>query len=442
MIKELTISDFIKDNKTNLNQELIDFLSIPSVSTDSTKHKHVRSAADFVRKSLKNAGADEVEIIETDGLPVVFGEKTISSSYPTLLIYGHYDVQPADSLELWESDPFTPIIKEDKIFARGACDDKAQMMIPIKAFEFLNKQEAQKFNLKFLFEGEEEVGSISLNKFINENKEKLNADCSLIIDTFLFDKSTPAIVYGTKGAIMMDLAIQGPEKDMHSGLYGGLVKNPIDEISRIISSFKDKEGKVLINGFYQGITPPSSTDLKHLSNWASVSNKDPDILKIQAYTPTLEFNGIQSGYNGEGAKTIIPAYATTKLSIRTVAGQNPDQIVQNIKNHLEREVQDKHFTISLKHKISCSAAVMSTEQKIFNLAEKAYSHCFQNKVIYQRMGGSIPVVGFFQNELNLTSVLMGFGLESDNIHAPNEHYHLSNYYKGIETIANFLKLEL
>ena len=284
------------------------------------------------------------------------------------------------------------------------------MMIPIKAFEFLNKQGAQKFNLKFLFEGEEEIGSISLNKFIHENKDKLKADFSLIIDTFLFDKNTPAIVYGTKGAIMIDIAIQGLEKDMHSGLYGGLVKNPIDEISRIISSFKDKEGKVLINGFYQDITPPSSTDLKHLSNWAYVSNKDTDILKIKA---------------------------TSKLSIRTVAGQNPGQIVQNIKNHLEREAQNKHFTISFKHKISCSAAVMNTEQKIFNLAEKAYSHCFQNKVVYQRMGGSIPVVGFFQNELNLTSVLMGFGLESDNIHAPNEHYHLSNYYKGIETIANF-----
>jgi acetylornithine deacetylase/succinyl-diaminopimelate desuccinylase-like protein len=442
MIKELSISDYINKNKLNFESELIQFLSIPSVSTDPTRSSKVLEAATFVKNTLQSAGADKVEIMETNGLPVVYGERFIQPNYPTLLIYGHYDVQPEDPIELWNTDPFKPEVIDGKIYARGACDDKAQMMIPIKAFEFLNQTKQQKYNIKFLFEGEEEIGSVSLQAFISENKSLLKADIALIVDTFLYDKNTPAIVYGVKGAAMMDIEVNGPEKDTHSGLYSGIVKNPAEELSKILGSIKDKNGKILIKGFYNDINPPSEADKKHLIEWASISKQDLNKLEIQAYEPTLEINGINSGYNGEGIKTIIPAKASAKISIRTVAGQDPNKLLAFLESHIKKQLRKEDFTLVIHSKVGCSAAVMDMSHRIFKVAEKACELNFENTVIYQRMGGSIPIVGFLQDELSLTSLLIGFGLESDNIHAPNEHYHLNNYYTGIKTISEILKTTL
>ena len=438
MIDTITITDFIKENEHAIQQELIDFLTIPSISTDSSHAKDVRQAAEFVKTTLEKAGAEKAQVMETGGLPIVYGEKMINDSLPTILIYGHYDVQPADPIELWDTDPFTPVIKNGKIYARGACDDKAQMMIPIKAFEFLCKTHELKYNLKFLFEGEEEVGSVSLSSFIQSNATMLKADAALIVDTFLFNEDTPAIVYGVKGAVMLEMEITGPAKDMHSGLYGGIIKNPADEISRLLASLKDDNGKISINGFYDGIIQPSPSDQQHLNNWANLSGNLAE-LQIQAYEPTLEINGITSGYSGEGAKTIIPSKASAKVSIRLVPGQSPGQIVDLFKTHMSERLRSSDFKMIISQSVGCTATVMDTDHWMFSHAKKACQQTFRNEIVFQRMGGSIPVVGFLQNHLSIPSLLIGFGLESDNIHSPNEHYHLSNYYRGIETLTHFLK---
>ncbi|MDG2227612.1 MAG: M20/M25/M40 family metallo-hydrolase, partial [Flavobacteriales bacterium] len=378
MIKELSISDYINKNKLNFESELIQFLSIPSVSADPKRSSKVLEAATFVKNTLQSAGADKVEVMETNGLPIVYGESFIQQNYPTLLIYGHYDVQPEDPIELWNTDPFKPKVIDGKIYARGACDDKAQMMIPIKAFEFLNQTKQQKYNIKFLFEGEEEIGSVSLQAFISENKRLLDADIALIVDTFLYNRNTPVIVYGVKGAAMMDIEIYGPEKDIHSGLYSGIVKNPAEELSKILGSIKDKNGKILIKGFYNDITPPSLADIKKIKEWASISKQDLNNLQIQSYEPTLEINGINSGYNGEGVKTIIPAMASAKISIRTAAGQNPNKLLAFLDSHIRKQLRKKDFTLVIHSQVGCSAAVMDISHRIFKVAEKACELNFKN----------------------------------------------------------------
>jgi acetylornithine deacetylase/succinyl-diaminopimelate desuccinylase-like protein len=441
MIETPTISNVIKDQENELQDELIEFLSIPSISSDSAHKEDVRNAAKFVQDQLVKAGVDSAELMETAGLPVVYAERYIDSVLPTLLVYGHFDVQPADPIELWHSDPFEPVIKEGKIYARGACDDKAQMMIPIKAFELLNQRKDLGYNLKFLFEGEEEIGSVSLSQFIKENSVLLHSDVAIIVDTFQFDSETPAIVYGVKGAIMLNLEIQGPEQDMHSGLYGGIVKNPADELARIIASFKDDNGKILIEGFYKNLTSPSSSDLRHLEKWAEKSGGLEE-LKIQAYVPTLEVNGMRSGYGGAGGKTIIPAKASAKISMRIVPGQTSKEVFELFKAHVTKVLRSDHFELTIEQLAGFEAAVMETEHWIFEKAKQACTRTYEADIVFQRMGGSIPVVGFFKELLGIQSLLIGFGLESDNIHAPNEHYHLSNYYRGIETLTHLLKSTL
>lgn len=433
--------ELVLQHEEKWNQELVDFLKIPSVSTNSENHVHVREAAQFVCNKLNEAGADHAIVMETLGLPIVYGEKLINQDAPTLLIYGHFDVQPADPIELWDSNPFDPQIRDGKIFARGACDDKAQMMIPIKAFELLNQHEELGYNLKFLFEGEEEVGSKSLLPFIQEHKELLAADATLIVDTFLKDKDTPAVIYGVKGAIMVEIEITGSDKDVHSGLMGGVTPNPADELSKLLASLKGESGIILIDGFYDTILPPTQKDLSHFKN-TIIETDDVNSAKTQAFAPTLEINGINSGYSGEGFKTIIPSKASAKLSIRTVQGQDPDKIKESLLNHFNHLLSKNKFKMTVDIVIGCSSALMNTDHWIFQKAEQACEETFDNPIEYQRMGGSIPVVGFIQDELKIPSLLLGFGLESDQIHSPNEHYHLSNYYRGVETIMYLLKREL
>ncbi|NRA11830.1 MAG: dipeptidase [Crocinitomicaceae bacterium] len=433
------IEEYIEDNKSLFKEELIEFLSIPSISADSVYHQFVGEAAEFVKGNLLDSGVENVKVYQTEGLPLVYGEKFVDPEMKTILIYGHFDVQPADPLGEWETAPFSPSIKDGKIYARGACDDKAQMMIPIKAVQYLIKSEELGFNLKFLFEGEEEVGSVSLNTFICQNKELLKADVSLIVDTFLHDSDTPAIIYGVKGAILVDIEVQGASEDAHSGLYGGVVKNTAEELTRLIASLKDAEGSVLIDKFYDNVQAPSQEEVLNMQEISIRDGVDIKSLEIQAMMPTLEVNGIISGYTGEGVKTIIPSKASAKISIRTVPGQSSETIIEDLKKHLNEVCRTNDFSLEIKASIGCSSAVMDLDHWIFKKAGEACNQEFLNPIVYERMGGSIPVVGFLNVELGVPSLLLGFGLESDNIHAPNEHYHLSNYYRGIKTITHLLK---
>jgi acetylornithine deacetylase/succinyl-diaminopimelate desuccinylase-like protein len=434
----LPIERYLEERKTILEDELKAFLSIPSISTDSKFHSAVRDAAKFVKENLIVAGVSKAEILETEGLPIVYAEKFIHKDLPTILIYGHYDVQPPGPSEEWETPPFEPTIRDGKIFARGACDDKAQMMIPIKAFEYSNQTGDLAYNLKFLFEGEEEVGSRSLLPFIQANRELLGADAALIVDTFLHDVETPAIIYGVKGAILVEISLQGADEDKHSGMDSGIVKNTAEELAFLLTSFKEENGKARIDKFYDGMQAPTEQDFTHLQNLARVNQQEESKAKRQGFMPSLEINGMTSGYTGEGVKTIIPARASAKISIRTVPGQNSTVIVEELKKHLTTQLRDSSFTLTIETSIPCEPAVMDTSHWVFQAAEKACEKEFNNAIVYKRIGGSIPVVGFLTEALNTPSLLLGFGLESDSIHAPNEHYHLTNYYRGIRTLTHFL----
>jgi len=439
MIDTIYIKKHLSLNKEKFILELKEFLEIKSISTDLNYRKEVLKASKFVEKKLISSGVENVKIIPTEGIPVVYGEKIIDPILPTLLVYGHFDVQPADPIELWENDPFKPEIKNGKIFARGACDDKAQMLIPIKAFEFLNQSNELHCNLKFLFEGEEEVGSTSLKKFIEDHKNLLKADATLIVDTFMQDEDTPAIIYGLKGITLFELEIEGPKKDMHSGIYSGIYKNPIDELSRLISLMKDTSGNILIPNFYNGVVPPNHEDLLNIQKCAELDKANEKMLLRQWFKPSLDINGINGGYNGEGAKTIIPSLATAKISCRLVNGQSPQQIINLIKRFITNNIS-KECSFKFKSRVGCSAVSMTINHSIFMAAELACSQNFINKPVYKKIGGSIPVVNFIDEILGIPCVLLGFGLESDNIHSPNEHFSLANYFKGIKTITELFKL--
>jgi acetylornithine deacetylase/succinyl-diaminopimelate desuccinylase-like protein len=451
-----TIQSYIKDHKNRFLDELIELLRIPSVSADPTYKKEVLNTANFVLKSLKKAGCDQVEICETPGYPIIYGEKIIDKNLPTVLVYGHYDVQPADPIDLWTSPPFEPVIKktaihpEGAIFARGACDDKGQMYMHIKALEYMTSSGNLPCNVKFMIEGEEEVGSESLAWFVPRNKEKLANDVVLISDTGMIANDIPSITTGLRGLSYVEVEVTGPNRDLHSGLYGGAVANPINILTKMIASLHDENNHITIPGFYDTVEELSEKERAEMAKAPFSLENYKKALQINAthgekgYTtnernsirPTLDVNGIWGGYTGEGAKTVIASKAYAKISMRLVPNQDWKNITQLFKNHFE-QIAPPSVSVKVTPHHGGQGYVTPTNNIAYQAASKAYETTFGKKPIPQRSGGSIPIVALFEKELKSKTILMGFGLDSDAIHSPNEHFGIWNYLKGIETIPYF-----
>lgn len=446
------IKEYIQSNQQRFLDELFELLRIPSVSADSRHKGDVRKAAEYVVQKLKDAGADKVELCETKGHPIVFGEKIINPSLLTVLVYGHYDVQPADPLNLWDSPAFEPIVKDGKIYARGSCDDKGQFYMHIKAFEIMSKLNKLSCNIKFMIEGEEEVGSDNLGTFVKENKSKLKADVILISDTSLISLDTPSITVGLRGLSYLEVEVTGPNRDLHSGVYGGAVANPINVLSKMITSLQDEDGRITIPGFYDKVAELTAAQRADL-NKAPFNLNDykkelgiEDIKGEKGYTtlertgtrPTLDVNGIWGGYTGEGAKTVLPSKASAKISMRLVPNQNNNEITDLFSKHFE-SLAPKSVKVKVTALHGGEPAVTPTDSKAFGAASKAFEEVWGKAPIPTRDGGSIPIVSLFKKELGLDTVLMGFGLDSDAIHSPNEHYGIKNFLIGIETIVAFYK---
>lgn len=446
------INSYLEENKDQLLSELVDLLKIPSISADSKYKDDVRKAAEFTKNSLIEAGADVAEICETAGHPIVYGEKIIDKSLPTVLVYGHYDVQPPDPLELWTSPPFEPVIKDGNIYARGAADDKGQFYMHVKAFEFMTKTNNLPCNVKFMIEGEEEVGSDNLGVFVANNKEKLKADTILISDTSIIDNETPSISVGLRGLSYVEIEVTGPNRDLHSGVYGGAVGNPINILCEMIASLRDENNHVTIPGFYDKVATVSDEDRAEMAKAPFDLEQYKKELEIDdtygekgftprehtSIRPTLDVNGIWGGYTGEGAKTVLPSKAYAKISMRLVPNQSSDEITQLFKNHFESIAPDA-VKVEVKPHHGGEPLLIPTDFPGYQAASRAMEKTFGKKPIPERGGGSIPIVALFEKELGLKSILMGFGLNSDGIHSPNEHYGIFNYLKGIETIPYFYK---
>ncbi len=446
------------NEKENYLNELIELLKIPSISADSAFAKDVEAAAAWVASALEKAGAEKVEIVPTPGYPIVYGEKIIDPNLPTVLVYGHYDVQPPDPLELWDSPAFEPVIKttplhpDGAIFARGACDDKGQMYMHIKAFEWMMKHNQLHCNVKFMIEGEEEVGSDNLEGFIREHKDRLTSDVILISDTGMISNEQPSITTGLRGLSYMEVTVTGPNRDLHSGLYGGAVANPINILAQMIASLQDEQQRITIPGFYDKVLELSKEERAEMAK-APFDLEDykksiglSDIHGEEGYTtserqsirPTLDVNGIWGGYTGEGAKTVIPSKAHAKISMRLVPNQNWEEIGQLFEKHFQSIApKSVHVEVTTHH--GGTPYVTPIDNIGYRAAHKAYATSFGVEPFPQRGGGSIPIVPLFEEVLGVKSVLMGFGLDTDAIHSPNEHFGLFNFYKGIETIPLFYK---
>ena len=453
-----TIKSYIGNHKNRFVEELIELLKIPSISADSAYKKDILLTADFVLESLKKAGCDHVELFKTPGNPIVYGEKIINKNLPTVLVYGHYDVQPADPIDLWNSPPFEPVTKttaihpEGAIFARGACDDKGQMYMHIKAFEYMIAEGNLPCNVKFMIEGEEEVGSKNLSWFVPRNKEKLANDVILISDTGMIANDIPSITTGLRGLSYVEVEVTGPNRDLHSGLYGGAVANPINILTKMIASLHDQHNRISIPGFYDDVEELALVERAEMAKAPfSLENykKDLDIDAVygeEGYTsnernsirPTLDVNGIWGGYTGEGAKTVIASKAFAKISMRLVPNQNWEKITELFKNHFE-SIAPASVKVVVKPHHGGQGYVTPMDTIEYQAASKAYEASFGKKPIPQRSGGSIPIVALFEKELKSKTILMGFGLDSDAIHSPNEHFGIWNYLKGIETITYFYK---
>ncbi len=436
--------------------ELIEFLKIPSISADSAYADQVNQAAQWVADALTKAGAEEIKIVPTAGYPIVYGEKMIDPNLPTVLVYGHYDVQPPDPLDLWDSPAFEPVIKttnihpEGAIFARGACDDKGQMYMHIKAFEWMMQNDQLSCNVKFMIEGEEEVGSDNLEAFVREHKEQLKCDVILISDTGMISNTQPSITTGLRGLSYMEVKVTGPNRDLHSGLYGGAVANPINILTQMIAQLQDDQNKITIPGFYDKVVTVSDVERKEMAKApfdlkeyiASIDLADIHgevgytTIERQSIRPTLDVNGIWGGYTGEGAKTVIPSAAHAKISMRLVPNQDWEEIGQLFENHF-RAIAPKSVKVEVITHHGGEPYVTPIDNIGYQAAHKAYATTFGVEPFPQRDGGSIPIVPLFEKILGVKSVLMGFGLDSDAIHSPNEHFGLFNFYKGIETIPLF-----
>ena len=446
----MTTLEYLNDHKDKFLNELLDLLRIPSVSADKKFDGDVRNAAMFVKDQLIAAGVDYAELCETKGHPIVYAEKIIDSTFPTVLVYGHYDVQPADPYELWDHPPFEPIVKNDRIYARGACDDKGQMYMHVKAFEAMIETNTLTCNVKFMIEGEEEVGSDNLEAFIKEEKQKLLADVILISDTSIINNDTPSITVGLRGLSYLEVEVTGPNKDLHSGVYGGAVANPINILSKLIADMQDEEGRITLPGFYDDVLEYSEAqraemakapfDLDHYKKELNIEEvkgeKGFSTIERVGIRPCLDVNGIWGGYTGPGSKTVLPSKAFAKISTRLVSNQNSGKITQMIIKYFE-ENAPKSVKVKVTPHHGGTPAVVSTHSNGYQAASKAFEQSWGKTPIPTMEGGSIPIVALFMQELKIEPILMGFGLDSDDIHSPNESYGLFNYYKGIETIAYF-----
>ncbi|MDG2072995.1 MAG: dipeptidase [Polaribacter sp.] len=452
------IKNYIDSNKERFINELIEILKMPSVSADPAFNQDVLNTSEAVKLYLEKAGCDTVEICETPGYPIVYGEKIIDPNLPTVLVYGHYDVQPADPIELWDSPPFEPVIKNTEIhpdgaiFARGACDDKGQMFMHVKAMEYMTSTGNLPCNVKFMIEGEEEVGSESLAWYVERNQDKLANDVILISDTGMIANDITSITTGLRGLSYVEVEVTGPNRDLHSGLYGGAVANPINVLTKMIASLHDENNHITIPGFYDNVEELSTEERAEMAKAPFSLDNYKKALDIDAVygengystnernsiRPTLDVNGIWGGYTGEGAKTVIASKAFAKISMRLVPNQDWKDITQLFKNHFE-SIAPAGVKVVVKPHHGGQGYVTPTNNIAYQAASKAYEATFGKTPIPQRSGGSIPIVALFEKELKSKTILMGFGLDSDAIHSPNEHFGIFNYLKGIETIPHFYK---
>jgi acetylornithine deacetylase/succinyl-diaminopimelate desuccinylase-like protein len=444
--------DYQEKNKDRFLNEMLDLLRIPSVSAKSEHKADMQKCAEAVKKSLLNAGCDKAEVMPTDGHPAVYGEKIIDPSKPTVLVYGHYDVQPAEPLELWHSGPFEPVIKDGKIFARGSADDKGQFYMHVKALETLVQTKTMTTNIKFLIEGEEEIGSPNLGKFVAANKQLLKADVILISDSSLLSMENPSLDIGVRGLSYIEVEVTAANRDLHSGTYGGAVANPITILAKMIASCHDENNHITIPGFYDDVVEATAKE-RELLNKAPYNEKEyKDELGVKelwgeknfttyertGIRPTIEINGIWGGYQGEGAKTVLPSKATAKISARLVPNQSSHKITEKLLSYFQK-IAPPSVTVKAFEHHGGEPYMTPIDSKGYKAASKALETTFGKTPIPVKGGGSIPICSILEKELGIKIIFMGFGLDNDNLHSPNEKYNIENYYKGIETIPYFHK---
>lgn len=447
-----TIKSYIDNNRERFLEELFGLIRIPSISSESEHKEDMQATAEYLVDALLKAGADKAEVFPTSGHPVVFGEKITDPSKPTVLVYGHYDVMPVDPLDLWDSPPFEPEIRNGRIFARGAVDDKGQLFMQLKAFEYLVETGQLPCNVKFMLEGEEEMGSPALAKWLPENKDMLKADLILVSDTSMIAIDIPSITVGLRGLAYMEVEVTGPNKDLHSGLYGGAVANPANVLAKLIASLHDENNRITIPGFYDDVielTEAERLDLARIPfNFDEFRKKvDVDavlcesgysVTECTGIRPTLDVNGMWSGYTGEGSKTVLPAKASAKISMRLVPNQDPHKIAEMFARHFQN-IAPPYVKVKVIEHHGGFPYVSPTSTPEYQAASKAYEAVFGVKPIPVRSGGSIPIITTFEKVLGIKSILMGFGLDTDAAHSPNENYHLECFFKGIETITHFYR---
>lgn len=448
------VQPFVDAHRGRLLEELKEFLRIPSISTLPEHKGDVARAAQFVAESLKKAGMENVELIQTEKHPLVYADWLHAPGKPTVLCYGHYDVQPPDPLELWKTPPFEPDERDGNLYARGACDDKGQMYMHVKAVEALREVYGGKLpvNLKFLIEGEEEVGGESISKYVPEHKEKLKADVALVSDTELFADGVPTLCIGLRGLMYLEIEATGPMRDLHSGMYGGAAPNAVYGLIELLSKAKDADGRLQIPGIYDDVVPPDQTETEswnrlpfseeeflkdEVGSTALTGEPDQSVLARVWARPTFEVHGIAGGFTGAGAKTVIPAKATAKVSLRLVPGQDPQKVIASVKKWVEQNTP-KGIRTEVRVLSAGPAISVNPHNHAIEIAAKAFSDMLGAQTVFVRSGGSIPIVGEFATHLGIPTVLMGFGLPDDGLHSPNEKYRISNYYDGILTIAHFL----
>jgi acetylornithine deacetylase/succinyl-diaminopimelate desuccinylase-like protein len=446
------IKSYVESNRERFLDELFDLIRIPSISAHKDAREDIYRAAAYIRHCLLDAGADRAEVKETSGWPVVYGQRLVDDSLPTVLVYGHYDVQPAEPLDLWESPPFEPEVRDGKIYARGADDDKGQMFMHVKAFELMNRTGTLGCNVKFMIEGEEEIGSPSLKQFCKENRELLKADVILISDTTMIATDIPSITVGLRGLSYLEVEVTGPNRDLHSGIYGGAVGNPANLLAKMIASLTDENNRITIPGFYDDVLPVSDEERAEMAK-APFNLEDykraldiEDVAGEKGFStsertgirPSLDVNGIWSGYTGEGAKTILPSKAYAKISMRLVPNQDSKKIDKLFTRHFER-IAPAGTKVKVRSLHGGQGYVTPTDFPAYRAASRAIRASFGKTPVPVRSGGSIPIVPDFEEILGIKSILMGFGLDSDAIHSPNESFPLANFYKGIETIPLFYR---
>ncbi|MEC7549178.1 MAG: dipeptidase [Bacteroidota bacterium] len=452
------MNKYLESNKERFLNELFELIKIPSISAVKEYDNETRKAAIFLKDQFESLGFSECEICETKGHPIVYAEKIIDEKLPTVLVYGHYDVQPVDPIELWDSDPFNPVVKkteihpEGAIFARGACDDKGQMFMHIKAIEVLKNTSGIPCNIKLMIEGEEEIGSDNLEIFVKENKEKLKCDIIIVSDTGMIDKNTPSITTGLRGLAYLEVELTGPDRDLHSGHYGGSVSNPLNELAKMIASLHNENNRVTIPNFYDNVIEFSDEerekdrlipfDIEEFKKSIDIGDvkgeKGYNTLERRSIRPCLDVNGMWGGYTDEGSKTVIPSKAYAKISMRLVSNQNWKEISDLFSEHMKK-ITPSGMKIKITEHHGGEPYLTSTKSKAYKAASDAYKDVFGKEPFALKDGGSIPIIAQFEKELGVKTILMGFGLDSDAIHSPNEHFGVSNFYNGIETITNFYK---